>query len=43
MILTTPYFARIFLAILCLASMLIFGGLGATPAYACDASVSHSP
>jgi uncharacterized protein YkwD len=36
MILTNPFTARIVLAVLCLASMLVFGGLGTTPAYAAD-------
>ena len=36
MLLTNPFIGRVFLLILCLASMLIFGGLGASPAYASE-------
>src|SRR5688572_31583304 len=42
MLLNTPYAGRILLVVLCLLSMLIFGGLGTTPAYASE-PVSAEP
>ena len=42
MTVTTPYLARIFLAILCLASMLVFGGWGLAPAYASESESAET-
>ena len=36
MLLSHPFAARVFLFILCLASVLVFGGAGVAPAYAAD-------
>ena len=36
MLLSHPFAARVFLFILCLASLLVFGGAGVVPAYASD-------
>lgn len=42
MLLTTPFAARILLAVLCLASALLFGGLDISPAYASDRASMES-